>query len=228
MTWWTGAGHVTMPKPVIDLMAEAAIALREEIVSEIRDDDPDLHPHVGVPVFDTLDPKTQVFALAYVLRHLSQPDLSSPSLYAWNEGTAWAIFAKAGDELEIEFEFEKDADADLKFRFRYLIRAALKAVDPTARRPPLRSRNLDAWKGCLESIADRIFWDRDFLAEGEFADLDPLGSKALKKLSGIADDYFSTPPPVVREENYREADRYLRRASGCSELMDPWDRKFGR
>ena len=42
MTWWTGAGHVTMPKPVIDLMAEAAMALREEIVSEIRDADPDL------------------------------------------------------------------------------------------------------------------------------------------------------------------------------------------
>ncbi len=127
MTWWTGAGHVTMPKPVIDLMAEAAMALREEIVSEIRDEDPDLHPLVGVPVFDSLDPKTQVFALAYVLRHLAQPDLPSPSLYAWNEATAWAIFVKAGDELEIEFEFEEspDAEDDLKIRYRHLIRKAL-------------------------------------------------------------------------------------------------------
>jgi hypothetical protein len=219
-----------MPKPVIDLMAEAAMALREEIVSEIKDEDPDLHPHVGVPVFDSLDPKTQVFALAYVLRHLSEPDLPSPDLYAWNEGTAWAMFVKAGDELEIEFEFETDADvdADLKFRFRLLIREALKAVDPSARRPPLRSRNLDAWKDCLEVIADRIFWDRDFLDEEGFVDLDPLDSKALKKLTGIADDYFSTPPPLVREEDYREADRYLRRAAGCSELMDPWDPSFLR
>ena len=154
MTWWTEDGHVTMPKPVIDLMAEAAMALREQIVEEITYDDPDLHPHVGVPVFDSLDPKTQVFALAYVLRHLSEPDLPSPDLYAWNEGTAWAMFVKAGDELEIEFEFEEspDVDDDLKFRFRDLIREAVKAVDPTARRPPLRSRSLSDWTDCLEVI----------------------------------------------------------------------------
>lgn len=219
-----------MPKPVIDLMAEAAIALREEIVSEILYEDPELHPHVGVPVFDSLGAKTHVFALGFVPRHLSEPDLPSPGLYAWNEGTAWAIFVKAGDELEMEFEFETDADvdADLKFRFRHLIREALKAVDPSARRPPLRSRNLSIWKDCLDAIADHLFWDHDFLAEGEFADLDPLGSKALKKLSGIADDYFSTPPPLVRDGDYREADRYLRRAAGCPELMDPWDRRFAR
>src|SRR6516165_2011831 len=108
-----------MPKAVIDLMAEAAMALREEVVQEITSEDPDLHPRVGVPVFDSLDPKTQVFALVYVIRHLAEPDLPSPDLYAWNEGTAWAIFVQAGDELEIEFEFENepDVDPDLKFRF---------------------------------------------------------------------------------------------------------------
>jgi hypothetical protein len=227
MTWWTGDGHVTMPKPVIDLMAEAAMALREEGVIEMIHGDPEMHPHVGVPVFDSLDAKTQVFALAYVLRHLSEPDLPSPDLYAWNEGTAWAMFARAGDELEMEFEFEKDTDVDgdLKFRFRHLIREALKAVDPMARRPPLRSRNLSDWEDGLESIVDHLFWDRDFLDEPEYADLDPLDSKALKKLTGIAEDYFSTPPPLVREADYREADRYLRRAAGCPELPDPWDRK---
>jgi hypothetical protein len=219
-----------MPKAVIDLMAEAAMALREEGAMEMIHEDPEMHPHVGVPAFDSLDPKSQVFALAYVLRHLTEPDLPSPGLYAWNEGTAWAIFVKAGDELEIEFEFEEDADvdADLKFRFRRLIREALKAVDPSARRPPLRSRNLDAWKDCLELIADRLFWDRDFLDEAAFVDLDPLDSRFLKKLTGIADDYFSTTPPLVKEDDYREADRYLRRAAGCPGLLDPWDGKFAR
>src|SRR5690242_19186019 len=132
MTWWTEDGHVTSPKAVISLLVEAAMALREEIVQEIYDKIPDLHPEVGVPAFDSLDPKTQVFALAYVLRHLSDPDLPAPDLYAWNEGTAYAMFVKIEDELDLEFEFEKDTDADddLKFRFRRLIRDALKAVDP--------------------------------------------------------------------------------------------------
>ncbi len=226
MTWWTENGHVTMPQAVIDLMAEAAMALRDEIVQEIECEDPDLHPHVGVPVFDTLDPRTQVFCLAYVLRHLSDPDLPSPELYAWNEAAAWAMFVSAGDQLEIELDFEKLADVDdgPTFRFRHLIREALKAVDPSARRPALRSRRVSVWKEGLDAIADTLFWDHDFLDQEPFADLDPRGATLAKTMTGIAEDYFSTPPPLVREEDYREADRYLRRAAGCPELRDPWDR----
>ena len=107
MSWWTGDGHVTLPKPVIDLLAEAALALREEIIEEIIHDNPDLHVAIGVSVFDSLDPKTQVFALAYVLRHLSDAALPSPKLFAWNEGTAWAMFVKAGHELVMEIDLEE-------------------------------------------------------------------------------------------------------------------------
>ena len=110
MTWWTEVGHITLPKAVISLLAEAALALRDEIIQEIYDNDPDLHPEVGVPMFDALDPKTQVFALAYVLRHLSDADLPSPDLSAWNEGTAYGMFVRAEDEVVTEIEFEQDPD----------------------------------------------------------------------------------------------------------------------
>ena len=229
MTWWTEDGHITLPQAVIRLLAEAAMALRDQAVQEIHDNDPDLHPEVGVPVFDTLDPKTQVFALAHVLRHLSDPDLPSPDLYAWNEGTAYALFVTVEDELGTEIEFEQDPDTsdDLKFRIRRLIRDALEALDPTAEPPSIRCRYLDDWRFCLEAIADHLFWDHDFLSDATYADLDPLGSKWLRQQTGVADDYFSTPPPLVREEDYREADRYLRQAAGCPELNDPWDREGG-
>jgi hypothetical protein len=229
MTWWTEDGHVTLPQAVIRLLAEAAMALRDQAVQEIHEGDSDLHPEVGVPVFDTLDPKTQVFALAHVLRHLSDPDLPSPDLYAWNEGTAYALFVTVEDELgtEIEFEQAPDADEALKFRIRRLIRDALEALDPTAEPPSIRCRNLDDWRFCLETIADHLFWDHDFLSEATYADLDPLGSEWLRQQTGVADDYFSTPPPLVREQDYREADRYLRQAAGCPELNDPWDREGG-
>jgi hypothetical protein len=49
----------------------------------------------------------------------------------------------------------------------------------------------------------------------------------LKQQTGVADDYFSTPPPLVREEDYREADRYLRQLAGCPELPEPWGREVG-
>ncbi len=229
MTWWTEDGHITLPKAVTRLLAEAAMALREEIIQEVYEADLDIHAEVGVPVFDTLDPKTQTFALAYVLRYLSDPDLPSPDLYAWNEGTAYAMFMTVEDELGTEIEFEEDRETadDLKFRIRRLIRDALEALDPTAQPPSIRCRNLDDWRDCLEAISDHLFWDHDFLGEGTFADLDPLGSKWLKQQTGVADDYFSTPPPLVREEEYREADRYLRQAAGCPELSDPWERDKG-
>ena len=62
----------------------------------------------------------------------------------------------------MEFEFEQDPDAsdDLKFHFRRLIRDALKAVDPSARLPSIRSRRLDVWKDRLEAIADPLFGTR--------------------------------------------------------------------
>ena len=229
MTWRTGEGHITLPKAAIRLLAEAAVSLRDECIQEISQPDLDFHAEIGIPVFDSLDPKTQVFALAYVLRHLSDPDLPSPELHAWNEGTAYAMFVRAEDKVVTEIEFETDpaTDNDFKFHMRGLIRDALTSVDPSASPPSLRCRNLEDWRDCLEAIADRLFWDRDFLDEATYADLDPLGSKWLKRQTGVADDYFSTPPPLVREEDYREADRYLRQAAGCPELNDPWDREVG-
>jgi hypothetical protein len=229
MSWWTEDGHITLPKAVTRLLAEAAMALREEIIQEIYEADLDIHAEVGVPVFDSLDAKTQTFVLAYVLRHLSDPALPSPDLYAWNEGTVFALFVRAEGEVvtEIEFETDPDTDDEFKFHMRRLIRDALIAVSPTAEPPSFRCRNHDDWMFCLEAISDHLFWDYDFLEEGTFADLDPLGSKWLKQQTGVADDYFSTPPPLVREEDYREADRYLRQLAGYPELDDPWDREVG-
>jgi hypothetical protein len=47
--------------------------------------------------------------------------------------------------------------------------------------------------------------------------------RGSRRKAGIADDYFSTPPPLLRVEDYRDADRCLRRAAVCPELLDPWD-----
>ena len=134
------------------------------------------------------------------------------------------MFVKAGHELVMEIDLEEGADPETKYLFRRLVREALKAVDPSSRPPAARSRKIDAWDGCIDEIAEHLLWDRDFLEEGSFADLDPNQAESLKKRARIDDDYFSTPPPLVREEDYREADRFLRRAAGCPELLDPWGR----
>ena len=128
--------------------------------------------------------------------------------------------------MEIEFERDPDADAALKFRIRRLIRGALKAIDPSADCPPVRSRDFAAWGECLEAVADRLFWDHDFLEEGKFADLDPLGVEVVEAADRHCRRlllHAATPRAGAR----RPPDRYLRRAAGCPELNDPWDREGG-
>jgi hypothetical protein len=44
MTWWTGDGHITLPKAVIRLLVEAAMALREQIVQDVYDNAPTCTP----------------------------------------------------------------------------------------------------------------------------------------------------------------------------------------
>lgn len=100
-----------------------------------------------------------------------------------------------------------------------------RAVGPSARCPSLLSRSLDAGEGCLDEIAEHLLWERDFLEELSFADLDPIQAESFKKRARIDDDYFSTPPLLVRDEGYQEADLFLRRIAGCPELIDPWEEK---
>jgi hypothetical protein len=216
MTWWTEDGHIVFPKPVIDLLVEATTGLRDDIMGEIELDDPELKVETGVDVFDNLEPKARIFALAHVLRHISEPDLPSPELYAWNEGTLWALCKRVEVDVEMELDMEGSALADdeFKYRVRRLILAALAAYGHSVKRYSYRSRNLSLWLGHLESICDNLFWDSDCLADEEFGDMDPARASALKQLLGIDPQYYVVPPPVVRDEDFQKADDYIRRVGG--------------
>ena len=215
MTWWTEAGNVVPPRTVIDLLVDAATGLRDKIMDEIRHEDPGLRPESGVPAFDDLDPRTRIFALAHVLKHLSDPNLESPDLYAWNEGTLWALFKGVEIDLALEIVFEASGQDDgEKYGTRKLVLGALASYGQSVKRYSRRSRNVRLWGDHLEMIYTHLFWDMDCLDDGIFGDLEPGRAEALKDELGIDPDYFSTPPPLVREEDFLEADAYLRQVGG--------------
>lgn len=215
MTWWTEAGNVVPPNPVIDLLVNTAAGLRDEIMEEIRYEDAGLQPETGVPAFDDLDPRTRIFALVHVLRHLSDADLESPDLYAWNEGTLWALFKRVEIDISLEIEFEKPGKDDgEKYGTRKLVLGALASYGQSVRRYSCRSRNVRLWGDHLEMIYTHLFWDMDCLDDDIFGDMEPARAEALKDELGIDPDYFSTPPPLVREEDFLEADAYLRKVGG--------------
>jgi hypothetical protein len=215
MTWWTEDGHIVPPKPVIDLLVEAAAGLRDEITDEIELNDPGLRPDTGVPVFDGLDPKTRIFAIAHVLKHLLDPEVPSPDLYAWNEGTLWALFKRVENQIAFEIDMEPSSEPDIPlYLLRRLVLDAVASYGHPVERDSPRSRNIGLWSDHLESIYTHLFWDLDCLEDDQFADMDPRRADSLKHELGIDPDYYATPPPLVRDEDYSEADAYIRRVGG--------------
>jgi hypothetical protein len=67
--------------------------------------------------------------------------------------------------------------------------------------PELKSSDIEHWSECIESLADRILWDRDFEMAGAFLDDAPERSQKRKSIMGIEPDYFvdSVADPQVNE-----------------------------
>ena len=58
---------------------------------------------------------------------------------------------------------------------------------------------MEEWEICVEFLADQILWDRDF-EEEVFLDHSPESSSELKRMSGIAEDYYVEVCPDPRPE----------------------------
>lgn len=216
MTWWTEEGNIVAPPPVFDLLCAAAAVMRDHIDDELTLGGPDCQLETGVRVFDAMEPKTRIFALAFVLRHLSDPALPSPQLYAWNEGTLWALFKTVESRITCEVQFDDGSEAEeSRCTWRRLTLAALASHGHRTRPRQCGSRNLKRWEFYLELIYDHYFWDLDCLDDDVFGDLAPVRAEVIKDEMGIDPEYFSTPPPLVREDDYREADAYLQRCGGA-------------
>lgn len=51
--------------------------------------------------------------------------------------------------------------------------------------------DLSEWSGVIESLADRILWDRDFEMAESFLDAAPAVASVQKSMLGIDQDYFA-------------------------------------
>ena len=190
MTWWTQEGHIVAPKSVLDLLSEAADVLRDHIEQEIALDDPDLRFPTGVRVFDEMEPNTRRFSIAFVLLHLSDPDLPSPELCPWNEATLWALFPTVESLIELEVEAGAATEPEPepeegRYRWRRLTLAALDSFGDSDKRPGYRSRNLSLWSDRLETISGHFFWDHDFLIAHMLRGLEPVPPEVIMNSLGL-------------------------------------------
>ena len=169
--------------------------------------------------YNRLSDLEKVYAVAQVTKDLTGP-AKAPKLLQWNESAVYAVFQSIQAAISFEIDSQDDLD-EYSHRWRKLVSAAEREqidygieevegeeseyIDPL-------SDDHDEWDRVVESLADVILWDRDFLDEDIFLDSPPNRARKVKQSAGIDDDYFSTPIPAVNKLRFEKAARFLRKA----------------
>jgi hypothetical protein len=159
----------------------------------------------GIQLFDELPWSQRLVLLECVATYLFTETDEPLHLTAVNEATIGVLFEHIRSEIDLEIEDPTHTDT----RWRGRVLAAYEAcfcvdgIDITVDedddfvRPVVISEDRDAWSDLVESLADRILWDRDYEMDSLFLDTAPDKAEMIKQYLGIDSDYFSTAAPDV-------------------------------
>jgi hypothetical protein len=155
----------------------------------------------GIALFDQLPLSQRLALLEQVATFLLTDTTTSIELTAVNEAAVGVIFEHAREEIDREIE---DGQAGTEWRELALAAyaagvsgdAELALSDEEQLIPPLpASRSWEQWNDVIESLADRILWDRDYELGELFMDAPPSKSRLMKQSLGIDADYFAAAAP---------------------------------
>jgi hypothetical protein len=157
----------------------------------------------GVSLFDRLEASQQLALLAEVGQALLSAAQPPPKLTSLREATVAVLYEELRACVADEIDCELEEGTPSRYWRQLAVRACIAVADdePLADLPDSRSDDLDAWDLIVESLADRILWDRDWEMEDIFADAVPERGRQLKQFLGIEDDYFRdiAPDPTVHQ-----------------------------
>ena len=215
--WATSQGDRTLNADEAQLVLTAVGYLHDMITVGVDLSEP---YQTGVVMFDTLQPTQQMAILHEVAHGLLDPETPVVELTAVREATVYAIYCGLASLVEIEFGYSDQAKPDFELRER-IIRAYRHSDDHTAEwgddledikatdTPARDCEEIEQWNRVIESLADRVLWDRDFELEAAFADHDPEKIKAIKRYMGINEDYFAVAAPDANSQEYMKLHREL-------------------
>jgi hypothetical protein len=180
----------------------------------------------SIALFDELTWSQRLAVLESVATHLLTKTDHMPELTAVNEAAIGSVFDHVSFEIDMEIEnvtldtvwrqlvldachecfgdeLQKDDDTDGEESAEddadYLPESA------SCSRPEL-------WHQLVQSLTDRILWDRDYELMGEFLDEPPEKAAMLRQIMGIGDDYFAAAAVDLHSD--QEAGETLRRLAG--------------
>jgi len=185
--WRTPEGNRTLS----GVEAEVFLEGLRSLAAELRDQRDDHESEV--PAFDALSFGQRVSTLQDVANGLLRSDAPIVVHTAANEAAIYAIFRQLHrmvvDELMVSDEGEEEC-----LDVRELLRRASSALrmDGT---PPVHCTDDTEWERLIETLCDRVLWDRDFEIGSMF--LDSPHDTARSRLDGESEvlvPYFSAVP----------------------------------
>lgn len=211
------------------LGAEAELVQRsiESIVSQLYEsnsDDDACTFESGISVFDQLQLNQKIVVLRQVACYLLTDTDAPLPLTAVNEAAVGAVFENIRQHVETEIEHcsvlgqmfpihnssALSCDEEPWTIWRSKILAAEFAtlsrgewellVAEGFHWPSEDCLEIERWDEIIESLADRILWDRDYEMSDSFLDDDPLSATARKEMLGIEHDYFIDTPPDPNDD----------------------------
>jgi hypothetical protein len=205
--WHTSEGDRELTGAEAALLKAAITAVVEQIKEEcIGHID---QAEYGIRLFDELPWSQRLVLLEQVATYLFTKTRDSLDLTAVNEAAIGILFEHIRWEIELEIVLRSDDPLRPDTRWREMVSAAYEecfcedGVDVTIEEwdefapPDVTSEDREAWSDLIESLANRILWDRDFEMEDLFLDEAPEKTEIMKQYLGIDSDYFSAPAPDV-------------------------------
>ncbi len=198
MTWRTSQGVRTLKGAEAALIREALGDVAEIVEDEFDGEEP---WEFGTRQFDQQEPLVKLALLAEVGSALLRDTETVPELTAVNEATVAILFDHIQQSVEFEIDCERDMEAP--FFWRTLVLAASHEMGDTSELelPTSDCRAVDEWSLSVESLADRILWDRDFEIVDDIADLPPEQSAAVRSSARIGGEYAAALPPSPRDDD---------------------------
>jgi len=194
--WRTPEGNRTLSGVEAEVFLEGLRSLAAELRDQRDDHESD------VPAFDALSFGQRVSTLQDVANGLLRCDVPVAVHTAANEAAIYAIFRQLHRMVVDELIASDEGDEECR-DVRELLHRASSALrmDGT---PPAHCTDDTDWERFIETLCDRVLWDRDFEIGSLF--LDSSQDTARSRLDGESEvlvPYFSAvpqDPPDVRVE----------------------------
>jgi hypothetical protein len=203
--WHTSVGNRELAGAEAALLKVAITAVVEQIKEESSGYVD--QAEYGIRLFDELPWSQRLVLLEQIATYLFTKTREPLELTAVNEAAIGALFEHIRWEIELEIVLRNEDPLQPDTQWRELVSTAYEecfrdeGADGTIEewddfsQPDITSEDRETWSDLIESLANRILWDRDFEMEDLFLDEAPEKTEIMKQYLGIDSDYFAAAAP---------------------------------